>query len=102
MLVRGGDVLERAAKVRCVLLDKTGTLTAGRPRLTDALGFGVASGEALLLAASVEAASEHAIGRAIADAVPRERRLAVERFRAHPGEGVEGEIGGVRHLLGSP
>ncbi|RJP20057.1 MAG: heavy metal translocating P-type ATPase [Deltaproteobacteria bacterium] len=102
VLVRGGDVLERAAKVRCVLLDKTGTLTAGRPRLTDALGFGVASGEALLLAASVEAASEHAIGRAIADAVPRERRLAVERFRAHPGEGVEGEIGGVRHLLGSP
>jgi len=102
ILVRGGDVLERAAAVRCVLLDKTGTVTAGRPRLTGARGIGTDDGEALTLAASLESASEHALGRAIADAVPPAGRRPVADFRAHPGEGVEGWIGGVRHLLGTP
>jgi Cu2+-exporting ATPase len=100
ILVRGGDVMERAAAVRCVLLDKTGTVTEGRPRLTCAKGIGIADREALVLAASVEAGSEHALARAIADAVPARDRLAVSDFRAHPGEGVEGWIGGRRILLG--
>ena len=102
ILVRGGDVLEQAAKVRCVLFDKTGTLTLGRPRLTDVAGIGTGREEALRLAASLESASEHAIGRAITQVVPHARQLPVRRFRAHPGEGIEGEIAGVRYLLGSP
>ncbi|MBP2679409.1 MAG: copper-translocating P-type ATPase, partial [Deltaproteobacteria bacterium] len=102
ILVRGGDVLEQAAKVRCVLFDKTGTLTLGRPRLTDVAGIGTGREEALRLAASLESSSEHAIGRAITQAVPHARQLPVRRFRAHPGEGIEGEIAGVRYLLGSP
>ena len=102
ILVRGGDVLEQAAGVRCVLFDKTGTLTLGRPRLTDVEGIGIGRGDALRIAASLEASSEHAIGRAIAEALPAARRLPVEGFRAHPGEGIEGEIDGVRYLLGRP
>ena len=102
ILVRGGDVLERAAKVRCVLFDKTGTLTLGRPRMTGVEGFGIAREDALRIAASLESSSEHAIGRAIAEAVPPARRLPVTGFRAHPGEGIEGEIAGVRYLLGRP
>jgi len=102
ILVRGGDVLEQAAKVRCVLFDKTGTLTLGRPRLTDADGIGIGREDALRLAASLESSSEHAIGRAIAEAFPAGRRLPVHGFRAHPGEGIEGEIDGVRYLLGRP
>ncbi len=102
ILVRGGDVLEQAANVRCVLFDKTGTLTLGRPRLTDVTGIGTGREEALRLAASLESSSEHAIGRAIAQAVPHARRLPVRGFRAHPGEGIEGEIAGVRYLLGRP
>ena len=102
ILVRGGDVLEQAAGVRCVLLDKTGTLTLGRPRLTDVEGIGCGSGDALRLAASLESSSEHAIGKAIAESYPAARRLPVLRFRAHPGEGIEGEIDGVRYLLGRP
>jgi len=102
ILVRGGDVLEQAANVRCVLFDKTGTLTLGRPRLTDVAGIGTGREEALRLAASLESSSEHAIGRAITQAVPHARQLPVRRFRAHPGEGIEGEIAGVRYLLGSP
>ena len=100
ILVRGGDVMERAAAVRCVLLDKTGTVTAGRPRLAGVTGIGIDDAAALALAASLEAASEHALARAIADAVPADRRRPVADFRAHPGEGVEGWIDGERHLLG--
>jgi len=100
ILVRGGDVMERAAAVRCVLLDKTGTVTAGRPRLAGVRGIGIDDAAALALAASLEAASEHALARAIADAVPPDRRRPVADFRAHPGEGVEGWIDGERHLLG--
>jgi Cu2+-exporting ATPase len=100
ILVRGGDVMERAAAVRCALLDKTGTVTAGRPRLTVARGFGIDDGRVKTLAASLEAASEHALARAISDAVPLALRRPVTDFRAHPGEGVEGGIGGERHLLG--
>jgi P-type Cu2+ transporter len=102
ILVRGGDVMERAAMVRCALLDKTGTLTAGRPRLAQAAGIGIPDGEALRLASSLEACSEHALARAIADAAPPSGRAAVDGFRAHPGDGVEGCIGGKRHLLGRP
>ncbi len=102
ILVRGGDVIELAARVRCVLFDKTGTLTRGRPRLAAVEGIGIGRDDALRIAASIEASSEHAIGRAIADALPVARRLPVRRFRAHPGEGIEGEIDGVRYLLGRP
>ena len=102
ILVRGGDVLEQAARVRCVLFDKTGTLTLGRPRLIDVEGIGTGREDALRLAASLESSSEHAIGRAIAEAYPAARRLPVHGFRAHPGEGIEGEIDGVRYLLGRP
>ncbi|MGZ8432588.1 MAG: heavy metal translocating P-type ATPase, partial [Candidatus Deferrimicrobiaceae bacterium] len=102
ILVRGGDVLEQAAGVRCVLFDKTGTLTLGRPRLTDVEGIAIGREDALRLAASLESSSEHAIGRAIAESYPAARRLPVHRFRAHPGEGIEGEIDGVRYLLGRP
>jgi Cu2+-exporting ATPase len=102
ILVRGGDVLEQAAGVRCVLFDKTGTLTLGRPRLMDVEGIGIGCEDALGLAASLESSSEHAIGRAIAEAYPAPRRLTVRGFRAHPGEGIEGEIDGVRYLLGRP
>ncbi len=102
ILVRGGDVLEQAAKVRCVLFDKTGTLTLGRPRLSHVEGIGIGREDALRLAASLEASSEHAIGRAIAEAFPAARRLPVKGFRAHPGEGIEGEIDGIRYLLGRP
>ncbi len=102
ILVRGGDVIEQASRVRCVLFDKTGTLTLGRPRLTEVRGIGIGREDALRLAASLEASSEHAIGRAIAEALPASLRLPVHGFRAHPGEGIEGEIDGVRYLLGTP
>jgi Cu+-exporting ATPase len=100
ILFRGGDVLERAASVRAVLLDKTGTLTEGRPRLTDVLPAGVGRERFLLLCASLEAPSEHPLARAFAAEAPLSL-LPVEAFRGRPGRGVEGTVDGVPCRLGS-
>ncbi len=92
LLVKGGDVLERAARVTDVLLDKTGTVTRGRPVLREVIALDAALGRegALALAASVERRSEHHVGRAIVEAarasgVPE---LPATGFRAIPGKGV--------------
>ncbi len=98
LLVKGGDVFERAAGVDEALLDKTGTVTRGRPELREVLpvpGPGGAD-DALRLAAAVERRSEHSLGRAVVEAA---RTLAgsepeVIAFRAVPGAGVEGRVSG--------
>jgi len=100
ILVKGGDVLEAGATVTSVFLDKTGTLTEGRPRLTDAVGFGVTRTELLRIAASLEASSEHAFAAAVLREAPAGHRAEVADFRATPGMGVEGAIRGTRCLLG--
>ena len=107
VLVKGGDALEAASHVDFVLLDKTGTLTTGAPRVVSIRTYDFDEGEALRLAASAERASEHPVGQAIV-AAARERGVAVgdaESFRATPGGGVtaradgrEIRIGSARHL----
>jgi P-type Cu+ transporter len=98
-LFKGRDSLESAARVDTVLLDKTGTLTLGRPTLTHLAAAGGASElEMLRWAASVELPSEHPLGRAVV-AAARERGLPVvpaTGFRAVPGVGVEGSVDGHR------
>ncbi len=100
ILVKGGDVLEKGAKVDAVFFDKTGTLTRGTPLLTDTVGFSLPRGEVGEIAASLEARSEHPLGKAIRQAVPRSAWRGVTGFRAHPGMGVEGITDGRRYLLG--
>ncbi|WP_370966752.1 heavy metal translocating P-type ATPase [Amycolatopsis sp. cg9] len=90
ILIRGPEVLESTRRVDTVVLDKTGTVTTGRMTLVEG------GGEVLRLAGAVEAASEHPIGRAIADAA-RERfgaLPAVTEFRSTPGVGVTGVVEG--------
>lgn len=97
ILVKGGAALEAASRVDAVLIDKTGTLTTGRPVLTDVHAVS-AGGEAevLRLAAAVEQASEHPVARAIvagasgAGVVPE----GVEGFAMEAGAGVEGRVAG--------
>ncbi len=97
LLVKGGDVFERAAGVDEVLLDKTGTVTRGRPALREVVPVAGADAEdALRLAAAVERRSEHSLGRAVVEAA---RSLAGEApeahaFRAVPGRGVEASVDG--------
>jgi len=100
IMIRGGDVLERGAKVRSVCIDKTGTLTSGRPHLTGVIESGASRAEILAAAASLEAPSEHAVGVAIRESVSAEVLRPVSGFRAHPGLGVEGRIDEATFLLG--
>ncbi len=91
ILIRGGDVLERAGEIDIVALDKTGTITQGRMAVTDIVPVaGVPADELLRLAGAVEDPSEHPIGKAIA-AGAREREMdlpAAEDFEASTGSGV--------------
>ena len=104
ILIRGGEVLERAQKLTTVIFDKTGTLTRGEPNVTDIVPLGgFAEGEVLRLAAAVELGSEHPLGEAIVRAA-RHRNLdvpAVSGFEAIPGHGIRGEADGRHILLGN-
>jgi Cu+-exporting ATPase len=105
VLVRDAEALERLEKVDTVVVDKTGTLTEGRPRVdavSPAPGF--AADEVLRLAAALERASEHPLAAAIA-AAATERGIVppeCEGFHAHPGRGLTGSVGGRRVVLGTP
>jgi Cu2+-exporting ATPase len=102
ILIRGGEVIELASALKAAVLDKTGTVTAGRPELVHSEGLGsTGDSEALLLMASLEQRSEHLTGRAIAEAAPQEGRLEPEGFRAHPGQGISGRLMGEEALAGS-
>jgi Cu+-exporting ATPase len=91
ILIKSGEALETAHKVQAVVLDKTGTITQGRPELTDILpAEGVAENELLALAASAEKASEHPLGAAIVEEAQARRLDLVipARFEAIPGKGI--------------
>jgi P-type Cu2+ transporter len=91
LLIRDRAAFERARLVDTVVLDKTGTLTEGRFGVTDVVPLGdLPREEALLLAGSVEALSEHPIARAIAAEAPQAQ--PVSGFKALPGHGVEGAV----------
>ncbi|HEY8104602.1 MAG TPA: heavy metal translocating P-type ATPase [Gemmatimonadales bacterium] len=99
VLIKGGDALQRAAELDVVALDKTGTLTEGRPGVT----YNGLTDESLRLAASLERLSEHPLSDAIVTAA-RDRGLELidpEAFGAHAGRGVAGRVGGHDVLVGS-
>lgn len=101
IVVKGGVYLERGAKLACIALDKTGTLTAGTPALTDVLPQnGQDPGEVLRLAASIEASSEHPVAKALVSACNGELR-PVAGFAALTGRGVVGVVDGVEYLVGN-
>ena len=106
ILIRSAQALETAFRVDTVVLDKTGTLTQGRPMVTDVLpaGAGLSADELLLLAASVERGSEHPLALAVVEEASH-RGIEVDEvadFQALPGQGVTGLVGGRLVLLGSP
>jgi Cu+-exporting ATPase len=102
ILVKNAEALERAEKITVLALDKTGTLTNGRPQLTDIVPRSMARDEALALAAALEQNSEHPLARAIVAANATVDGKKVANFKSIPGLGVEGEINGRRLRLGSP
>ncbi len=104
VLFRGGDALQAARQLDVIVLDKTGTITHGRPALTDVIGAGGFDEQAVLaLAAAVERDSEHPLAQAIVQGAA-ERGIEPPnptRFVAVPGHGVDAEVQGRAVLLGS-
>ena len=101
LVIKGGDVLERAGSLDTVVLDKTGTVTEGRMKVTDVVSPDRPKEELLALAAAVEVPSEHPIGRAVAAAAPGGGPLTmVQGFESHAGDGVAGRVRGADLRVG--
>ncbi len=104
VLIKGGRPLETAHKVKTVVFDKTGTITQGKPVLTDLVTTeGFSDDDLLILAASAEKNSEHPLGEAIVAAADEKnlKLKTAEDFQAIPGKGIEVKIGSLRVLLGN-
>jgi Cu+-exporting ATPase len=105
ILVRKGDAFQAARRVDTVVLDKTGTITRGEPRVVEAFPApGVEHDGLLSTAAAAEEGSEHPLAAAVVDAA-RSRGLTWERastFEASPGRGLSARVAGVRVRVGSP
>ena len=103
ILIRSAESLETAHRVDTVVLDKTGTLTLGTPRVTEVATSGVSENQLLTLAASAERGSEHPLRDAILAAAD-ERGAALEDvsdFQAIPGRGIRANVGGEPVALGN-
>ena len=103
ILIRSGDALQIASRLDAVVLDKTGTITWGKPVVTDIVDDQHDDDALLALVAAVEQTSEHPLAGAIV-AAARERRLTlppVQDFNAVPGHGVRARVGGHQLLLGN-
>lgn len=103
VLIKGGEALERAGKVDTIVLDKTGTITEGRPAVVEVAGVDRDGGDVLRLAASVNRLSEHPLAAAMVEDA-RAKGIPLEDatgFEALPGRGARGVVGGRNVLVGS-
>ena len=104
ILIKGGEALETTHKINTVVLDKTGTITEGKPRLTDIRTYnGMSENEALRLCASAEKGSEHPVARSIVEGAAARgiELLRTENFHAVPGRGIDAWVSGKRVLAGN-
>jgi P-type E1-E2 ATPase len=104
ILIKNGEALERGEKINVVLLDKTGTLTEGTPKVVDICASQGRDHDVLQIAASVEALSEHPLARAVVDAASSQRLTLsnVTDFENLAGMGVRARLDGASLLIGSP
>jgi Cu+-exporting ATPase len=103
ILFRNAEAVEKLREVDTLVVDKTGTLTVGRPNLVDVAVVGIQENEALQLIASLERASEHPLAQAIVKSA-EERKLALrpaENFESITGQGVQGLVSRRRVAVGS-
>ncbi|HOZ01544.1 MAG TPA: heavy metal translocating P-type ATPase [Candidatus Syntrophosphaera sp.] len=103
ILIHNGEALQRMKDIKAIVFDKTGTLTHGKPELLKAVGSGIPENEALTLALSLEAASEHPLARAIVAAANGQglQPLPIKDFANHSGRGISALVNDRKMWLGS-
>ncbi len=103
ILIKSGEALEIAQTIDTVVMDKTGTITEGRPRITDVKPHGTPKDKFLALAAGMERGSEHPLAKAVADYAEASRimPLPMEKFRAIFGRGISAEYDGMVYFAGN-
>ena len=103
ILIKSAEALETTHSVNTVVLDKTGTITQGKPVVTDVLPFGAERDELLAVAASLEKRSEHPLAEAIVSEAEKEQLtlLPVEKFEQIPGQGLRAAVEGRICLAGN-
>jgi Cu+-exporting ATPase len=102
ILVRGGEALEQARKITAIVLDKTGTITRGKPAVAEIVTTDLGDAEVLRLAAALEVSSEHPLGEAIVSAARERGELpVVSGFESITGKGIEGQVSGHEVLVGN-
>lgn len=103
VLIKGGEALEVTHKIDTIVFDKTGTITEGKPKVTDIISNRKSKDDLLSLAASAEKGSEHPLGEAIVKAAKdgNIQLKAIENFNAIPGHGIKVDIEGETILLGN-
>lgn len=101
VLFKTAEALENLHRIDTVVLDKTGTLTTGKPAVTDVLPEGVSEQQLLSVAASLEVRSEHPFAKAIMDRAKDVEYIEPEQFESLPGRGVSAIINSVKHYGGN-
>lgn len=104
VLIKSGDALETAHKINMIVFDKTGTITEGKPVVTDIIPMnGISEEQLLILSASAEKGSEHPLGEAIVNHAQEKNLnlLPSEQFEAIPGEGIEVVVDRKNVLIGN-
>jgi len=101
VLIRDPEALERAHQLDTVVLDKTGTLTEGKPSVTEIIANGVPENELLALTAAAQTGSEHPLARAILAKAAGLPMPSLETFQSHPGMGISARVGGFSIAIGN-
>ena len=103
VLIRNGEAIQTMREVKAVVLDKTGTLTMGKPAVTDVIGLGLGERELVRIVASAEMGSEHPIGKAIVAGAQEQglTPVAPDQFEAVQGKGISVRVGEDFVLVGS-
>ena len=101
VLFKNAEALENLHHIDTVVLDKTGTLTAGKPSVTDIISHGIEAEELLRIAASIEKQSEHPFAKAIMEKAENIRLYDVFQFQTLPGKGVSGIINNTKYYGGN-
>jgi len=103
ILIKNARSLEISEKINAIVIDKTGTLTAGKPSVTDIIALEGTKDELLLIAASIERGSEHPLAEAIVKRA-REKKLELKEagyFNSSPGLGIEADLENITYFLGN-